>query len=82
MDLSRVTISDSLTSAQIGAPLSFDIHHGTLDELEAMPMPLDVAITGKIIRIRFDHHWLPIQSSIRSSSVSYAHAIERKYYTY
>lgn len=46
-DLSRVTVSDSLTSAQVGVPLSFDIHHWDLYDYENQHVPLDILITGE-----------------------------------
>jgi hypothetical protein len=48
-DLSRITVSDSLTSAHVGFPLSFDIHHWDLDDYHKPSIPLDVMITGRII---------------------------------
>jgi hypothetical protein len=52
-DLSRVTVSDSLTSAHIGLPLSFDIHHWNLHDDYKQAIPLDVTITGKKIECFF-----------------------------
>ena len=46
-DLSRVTVSDSLTSAQIGVPLSFDIYHWDLSDDQNQCVPLDILITGE-----------------------------------
>jgi hypothetical protein len=48
-DLSRITVSDSLTSAHIGLPLSFDIHHWDLHDYHNQSIPLDVLITGRIL---------------------------------
>ncbi|CAF1680120.1 unnamed protein product, partial [Adineta ricciae] len=45
-DLSRVTVSDSLTSAQVGVPLSFDIHHWDLYDDQNQYVPLDILITA------------------------------------
>jgi hypothetical protein len=46
-DLSRITISDSLSSAHVGLPLSFDIHHWDLHDYHNQSNPLDVLITGR-----------------------------------
>lgn len=46
-DLSRITVSDSLTSAHIGHPLSFDIHHLDLYDYHNQTGLLDVVITGR-----------------------------------
>jgi filamin len=48
-DLSRVTISDSLTCAHIGLPLSFDIYHWDLHDYHNQTIPLDIKITGRKI---------------------------------
>ncbi|CAF3728092.1 unnamed protein product [Rotaria sp. Silwood1] len=45
-DLSRVTISDSLTSGHVGLPLSFDIHHWDSHNYHNRTIPLDVSITA------------------------------------
>jgi hypothetical protein len=47
-DLSRITVSDSLSSAHIGFPLSFDIHHWDLHDYHNQSIPLDVLITGRM----------------------------------
>jgi len=49
-DLSRITVSDSLTSAHVGVPLSFDIHHWDLFDYYNQSIPFDITITGKMIR--------------------------------
>ena len=46
-DLSRITISDSLTSAHIGRPLSFDIHHWDFHDYQNQTIPIDIKITGR-----------------------------------
>ena len=49
-DLSHITVSDSLTSAHVGLPLSFDIHHWALADYHNDYLPLDVLIIGRF-------HW-------------------------
>jgi len=48
-DVSRITVSDSLTSAHVGLPLSFDIHHWDLYDYHNQSIPLDIKITGRFI---------------------------------
>ncbi|CAF1246383.1 unnamed protein product [Rotaria sordida] len=45
-DISRVTVSDSLTSGHIGLPLSFDIHHWDSNNYHNRTVPFDVVITA------------------------------------
>jgi hypothetical protein len=47
-DLSCVTVSDSLTSAPVGLPLSFDIRHEDFYNYHNQNAAIDVVITGRI----------------------------------
>ncbi|CAF2820839.1 unnamed protein product [Rotaria sp. Silwood2] len=63
-DLSRVTVSDSLTSGHIGLPLSFDIHHWDSLNYHNQTVPLDVVITAPSGR------FVPIKRSQLNESIT------------
>lgn len=87
-DLSRVTVSDSLSSGHVGVPLSFDIHHWGLCEYYNEDVPLDVSIAGTMLLLALDVPMChTVLASHMGSSVGpvrsvYTVTTERKYYTY
>lgn len=83
-DLSRITVSDSLTSAHVGHPLSFDIHHWDLDDYQNQNSLLDVIITGRYFRLELliITIIIIILSSIGSFNSFKTFTNKRKYYTY